>query len=199
MLGALRNIVQRVRQRLELREHTPYTKAEYFRKQGAKIGEGCFIVPAILGAEPYLVRIGNHVAIAKGVSFVTHDGATWIFRDEMPDVQAFGPIVIEDNCLIGLNAVIFPNVRIGPNSIVGANSVVISDVPANTMVIGVPARPLGSVIKYKEKCAAQWAVQRPSDCVIEPGETWWTSAHFDSNRQKLKVHLMELFADRLNP
>jgi len=197
VLQQVRNLIARLRNSYELRKYTPYTRAEYFRRQGAQVGEHCFIVPTNLGTEPYLVKIGNHVAIANGVVFITHDGAAWVFRDEVPDAQVFGPIVIEDNCIVGQNAILFPNIHIGRNSIVGAGSVVINDVPANTIVMGVPARPLGSVDKYREKCLDRWKVQRPKNLVLEPGETWWSSKHFGENREKLRQHLTQLFREQL--
>jgi acetyltransferase-like isoleucine patch superfamily enzyme len=194
----LRGVYRRVRTSIEKHGYTPFTMAEYLRKSGARIGTDCFIVPDDLGAEPYLVKIGNHVAIAGGVVFMTHDGAPWIFRDEVPDLQIFGPIVIEDNCIIGGRAILFPNVRIGPNSVVGAGSVVISDVPPNTIVMGVPARPFGSLDKYRQKCLERWAEQRPPDIVIEPGETWWSSRHHAANRERLRKHLLTLFDSELS-
>jgi acetyltransferase-like isoleucine patch superfamily enzyme len=198
LFGRIRGVIEQLRESYEKRKYSPTTVAEYLRRQGAQIGEGCFIVPRSLGTEPYLVRIGNHVAIARGALFITHDGATWIFRDEAsPNLQSYGPIVIEDNCVIGANAVLFPNIRIGANSIVGAGSVVISDVPPNTIVMGVPARPFGSIEKYKEKCFERWKAQRPPDIILEPGETWWTSRHWHDNRRKLRLHLTELFRDQL--
>ena len=193
----IRKLVARLRASYELRKYSPVTIAEYLRRQGSQIGEGCFIVPTSLGTEPYLVKIGNHVAIAYGVTFSTHDGAAWIFRDQVPDTQVFGPIVIEDNCIIGSNVILLPNIRIGRNSVVGAGSVVISDVPPNSVVVGAPARPLGSVDKYREKCIERWKVQRPPDAILEPGETWWNSKHFSENREKLKRHLMQLFREQL--
>jgi acetyltransferase-like isoleucine patch superfamily enzyme len=193
----IRKLVARLRASYELRKYSPATIAEYLRRQGSQIGEGCFIVPTSLGTEPYLVKIGNHVAIAYGVTFSTHDGAAWIFRDQVPDTQVFGPIVIEDNCIIGSNVILLPNIRIGRNSVVGAGSVVISDVPPNSVVVGVPARPLGSVDKYREKCLERWKAQRPPDAILEPGETWWNSKHFSENREKLKRHLMQLFREQL--
>lgn len=197
MFHLFRNLVARLRGAYELRKYNPTTRAEYFRRQGAQVGDNCFIVPTNLGTEPYLVKIGNHVAIANGVVLITHDGAAWIFRDEVPDAQVFGPIVIEDNCIVGQNAILFPNIRIGRNSIVGAGSVVISDVPPNTIVVGVPARPLGSVDKYREKSLERWKAQRPQDVVLEPGETWWNSKHFAENREKLRRHLTQLFREQL--
>lgn len=197
MRNLLRAVYQRIRIGLEKRCYTPWTMAEYLRKAGAQIGEGCFIVPTQLGTEPYLVKIGNHCAIAAEVTFMTHDGAPWVFRDEVPDLQVFGPIVIKDNCILGLRSIIFPNVSIGPNSIVAAGSVVISDVPPNTIVMGVPARPFGSLEKYRQKCLQRWAEQRPPGTVIEPGETWWDSRHFAANSKRLRKHLLELFPDKL--
>lgn len=197
VLRQARNLIARLRRSYELRKYTPATIAEHLRRQGAQIGENCFIVPTDLGTEPYLVKIGNHVAVAHGVLFGTHDGAAWVFRDEVPDTQVFGPIIIEDNCMIGNNAILLPNIRIGRNSIVGAGAVVISDVPPNSIVIGVPARPFGSIDKYREKCIERWKEQRPPDALLEPGETWWNSRHFSENREKLRKHLLQVFREQL--
>jgi len=199
LLKSLKSLYAQARQSLELRKYNPYTIAEYFRKQGAQIGEHCFIVPTDLGNEPYLVKIGNHVAIAAHVAFITHDGAAWVFRDEMPDLQVFGPIVIEDNCIIGLRAIIFPNVRIGRNSVVAAGSLVINDVPPNSVVMGVPARAFGSMEKYREKCLQRWAEQRPPSVRAQNGDTWWNSPEATANRTKLREHLLHVFRDQLHP
>jgi acetyltransferase-like isoleucine patch superfamily enzyme len=201
MISAVLNLIRatysRIRLAAELRHYNEFTIAEYLRKQGAEIGEGCSIISRDLGPEPYLVKLGNHVTIAHGVIFMTHDGGAWLFRQEFPDLQVFGPIVIEDNCVIGINAVLCPNIRIGPNSIVAAGSVVISDVPPNTIAMGVPARPLGSIDKYREKCLERWNQQRPPGIVIEPGATWWNSKHLGQNREKLRRHLTALFRDQM--
>jgi acetyltransferase-like isoleucine patch superfamily enzyme len=191
------SLIRKIMTAFELRRYDRYTIAEYLRKQGAQIGDNCSIIPTTLGAEPYLVKIGNNVAISAGVKFMTHDGGARIFKGEIPDIQVFGPIIIEDNCMIGQNAILFPNIRIGKNSIVGANSVVIADVPPETIVMGVPARPFGSIAKYREKCVERWEMQRPPDCLIEPGENWWYSKHFHENRKKLKDHLLKVFEKEL--
>ena len=60
------------------------------------------------------------------------------------------PVVIEDDVLIGANAVILEGVRVGRGSVVAAGAVVINDVPPETVVAGVPAR----VIKAKDEKAA---------------------------------------------
>ena len=79
-----------------------------------------------------------------------------MFREEIPDLNVFGKIEIKDNCFIGINSIIMPNVTIGPNAVVGAGAVVTKDVPANTVVAGVPARVICSADEYKEKCIRRW-------------------------------------------
>lgn len=189
----VKNGMRRLKKFMILSRYNNYTIAEYFRKQGAHVGEDCSILIRNIGDEVYLVKIGNHVTIAGGVIFATHDGGTWIFRQEIPNIQVFGPIIIEDNCVIGQNAILFPNIRIGRNSIVGAGAVVISDIPPNSIAMGVPARVWSSVEKYRKKCIERWNQQKPPDCIIEEGRTWWNSKHYEENVRKLRMHLTNLF------
>jgi acetyltransferase-like isoleucine patch superfamily enzyme len=190
----VRYVFARIRHACIMRRYNRFNIAEYYRRLGMKIGEKCSIIPVDLGAtEPYLVSIGNHVTIAQNVVLMTHDGGAWIFRNEDPNIQVFGPIIIEDNCVIGANVIILPNVCIGRNSIVAAGSVVISDVPSDSIVMGVPARVFGSIEKYREKCFERWQAQRPEDCIIEDGKCWWDSINYTQNREKLKKHLLKLF------
>jgi acetyltransferase-like isoleucine patch superfamily enzyme len=51
-----------------------------------------------------------------------------------------GKIIIQKNAWIGANATILPGVTIGENSVVAAGAVVSKDVPAKTLVGGIPAR-----------------------------------------------------------
>lgn len=136
--------------------YNEYNIAEYYRKQGARIGENCRIDVRSEWFDAQLITIGNHVFIAQGVLLHTHDGGAWIMRDEIANIRITGPIVIDDNCIIGANAQILPKVHIGKNSIIGAGSVVISDIPPDSIAIGVPARVIGSTLKYREKNIAIW-------------------------------------------
>jgi len=77
-----------------------YTNEQYARTIGVNIGENCSIGTRNFGSEPYLITIGNHVQITDNVFFFTHGGG-WIFRDELPDFDCFGKIVIKDNVYIG--------------------------------------------------------------------------------------------------
>ena len=55
------------------------------------------------------------------------------------------PIVLERNVWVGANATILPGVTIGENAVVAAGAVVTKNVPANTVVGGVPARVLRTI------------------------------------------------------
>lgn len=61
-----------------------------------------------------------------------------------------GAPVIGDNVYLATGAKILGPITIGDNAVVGANSVVLHDVPANTTVAGIPARPL---VLQKEEAA----------------------------------------------
>jgi acetyltransferase-like isoleucine patch superfamily enzyme len=52
------------------------------------------------------------------------------------------PVVIEDDCNIGVGAIILPGVTIGRAARIGAGAVVTADVPAGAVYAGVPARDL---------------------------------------------------------
>ena len=58
------------------------------------------------------------------------------------------PVVIEDDCFIGTNAIILKGTHLGARSIVAAGSVVAGlDVPADSMVKGNPAQVVYSYEK----------------------------------------------------
>jgi len=52
---------------------------------------------------------------------------------------------IETGCLIGIGAIVLDGVRVGKESIIGAGSVVTKDVPARSLVVGVPGRKLKDI------------------------------------------------------
>lgn len=161
MLRIFKRLYAKLLRSVELSRYNDFTIAEHFRKQGARIGEDNRIEIRSLGPEPYLIKIGNHCTIAPNVLFLVHDGATWVFTEEDPSLQKFAPVVIKDNCFIGMNSIIMGNVTIGPNSVVGAGSIVTKDVPPDTVVAGNPARTICTIGEYRDKVTAAWAGQKP--------------------------------------
>ena len=123
------------------------------RKWGVKIGRGCFInSPVSFGPEPYLISIGNKCVITSGVKFINHNGAQWVLKNKYSYLGTlYGPIVINDNCFIGVNSIILQNVVVGPNSIIASGSVVNNDIPQNSVYGGVPAKFISSLEDFLEK------------------------------------------------
>jgi serine O-acetyltransferase len=61
-----------------------------------------------------------------------------------------GAPIIEDGCVLCAGAKILGPIRVGERAVVGANAVVLHDVPARTVVAGIPARVLRRDIQIEE-------------------------------------------------
>ena len=83
-----------------------------------------------------------------------HIGAGAVLAGVLEPPSA-SPVIIEDDVLIGANAVVLEGVRVGQGAVVAAGSVVTTDVPAGAVVAGSPAK----LIKLKdEKTAGKTAI-----------------------------------------
>ncbi len=105
------------------------------------IAPGMDIGPGLLLAHPVGVTIGHNLKIGPNVTFA--GGVTCAARDPFAtEAQPFA--TIEEGATIGAHAVLVGGVRIGKGAMVGANSVVLSDVPDHAVVLGSPARQVGT-------------------------------------------------------
>ena len=103
------------------------------------------------GSEPWIITLGNNVHITDGVRFITHDGGTLIFRKDVPDLEITKPIVVGDDVYIGTNVIILPGVKIGSRVVIGAGAIVATDIPDNSVAVGVPAKVIKTADEYLEK------------------------------------------------
>ncbi len=91
---------------------------------------------------PPLTVIGNNVFIGPAAAFT---------NDPYPMSPKMAGVIVEDGAIIGGGAVFKAGVRVGRNSVVAMASVVTKDVPADTVVMGHPARPAYSRAEYDNK------------------------------------------------
>jgi acetyltransferase-like isoleucine patch superfamily enzyme len=89
--------------------------------------------------------IGAGCDVSSGAQIYTHSSARrCVSGRRFPDVER-RPTRIGDRVFIGANAVVNMGVTIGDEVVVAAGAVVTRDVPARTVVAGVPARPVADV------------------------------------------------------
>ncbi len=90
------------------------------------------------------LEIGEDVAMAAGVLVYTQSNADSEGGDTPVARQPvrYAPVVIGDACWLGAGVRVLPGIILGRKVHVGAGAVVIRDVPDQTVVAGVPAKPL---------------------------------------------------------
>lgn len=124
---------------------------------GEEVDESTTLFPPFYTNVGRNIHLGRHVFINHACSFLDLGGIT--IEDEVmigPRVNITsenhpvdvaerktmvpGAVVIKRNAWIGGAASIMPGITIGENAVVAAGAVVTKDVPANTVVAGVPAK-----------------------------------------------------------
>jgi tetrahydrodipicolinate N-acetyltransferase len=99
---------------------------------GAVIGEGTMIDMNVV--------VGGRGTIGKNC----HIGAGAVVAGVIEPPSAT-PVIVEDDVVVGANAVLLEGVRVGKGSVVAAGAVVVDDVPENVVVAGIPARVIKSI------------------------------------------------------
>lgn len=94
------------------------------------------------------IYIGDNVTVASYVKFITGTHNT-----KSPKFEAsFWPIEVDDYAWICTGATICANVHIGKGAVVAAGAVVTGDVPAYTIVGGIPAKKIGERCREFDYC-----------------------------------------------
>ncbi len=110
-----------------------------------QVGQNTWIGPFTVLDGSGGLTIGNNCSISTGVQIYSHDTLMRRLSDGKisPERQ---PTSVGDSCYIGPLSVVAKGVTIGHHSVIGAHSFVNRDVPAFTVVHGVPARVRGKVV-----------------------------------------------------
>jgi maltose O-acetyltransferase len=103
------------------------------------IGDRCLLNTPLFIDLNDEVRIDDEVNIGHHSTLIT---SSHLVGDAMrrAGLLTTAPIVLERGCWLAANVTVLPGVTIGRGAIIAAGSVVVSDIPANTLAGGVPAR-----------------------------------------------------------
>ena len=110
-------------------------------QRGATIGKNCKISSHTFICEG--VHIGDGVFVGHNVTFINDKMPRAVNLDGSLQTDADWKLeetFVKNGASIGSSSTIMCGITIGENSIVGAGAVVTKDVPANTVVAGVPAK-----------------------------------------------------------
>ena len=119
-------------------------------REQVEIGKNAVIM---MGA---VINIGAVIGGRGTVGKNCHIGAGAVIAGVIEPPSA-KPVVIEDDVVIGANAVILEGVRVGKGAVVAAGAIVTDDVPEYTVVAGVPARVIK---KIDEKTRAKTEIKQ---------------------------------------
>ena len=155
-------------------------------EEGMRVGTGVSVMGSVnFGSEPYLISLGNNVRISSNVTFITHDGGTWAFRNyydgEFQDTLKFGRIEVGNGTFIGSGSTILPGVKIGHHAVVGAGSIVTKDIPDETVWAGVPAKQICSLLEYAQKSKAAFPADFDMDAYHKDKKQYLIKYYMDDH------------------
>lgn len=148
---------------LNSRYHTMEERRQLFEKlTGTEVDETFRMFPPFTTDCGKNIHIGKNVFINSGCRFQDQGGIT-LGDDTLVGHNVViatlnhglaandrgslypSPVVIGKNVWVGAGATILPGVTIGENAVIAAGAVVAKDVPANTIVGGVPAKVIKKI------------------------------------------------------
>lgn len=135
---------------LDLKEINARIEPGAFIRDQVEIGDNAVImmgavinIGAVIGAGTMIdmgAILGGRATVGKNC----HIGAGAVLAGVIEPPSA-DPVVIEDNVLVGANAVILEGIRVGAGAVVAAGAIVVDDVAPNTVVAGIPARKIKDI------------------------------------------------------
>lgn len=101
------------------------SNCQIFSGHSLEVGAG-----TVIAAYAYLLSGGNYDTTRAAPPFADQLG-----------LEVRGPTIVGKNNWIGAGAIVLDGVRTGFHAVIGAGAVVTSDIPSDTLAVGVPARP----------------------------------------------------------
>ena len=124
--------------RLRLRCETIPIEIGAAKNGSLVLGERVFINTGATVVANHSIVVGDDCLIGDLVAIFDSDH----HRMEPSRPTRFAPVRLGANVWVGRAAIILPGVTIGDHAVIAAGSIVTGDVPARTLMAGVPARPV---------------------------------------------------------
>lgn len=132
-----------------------WLRVALWRSSGLSIGMDTYIGKRLLyihsSDDPNILIIEDRAGISYNVTIITESSPIWDSKNRSGlldyDIISRGKVRIMHDTWIGTGVIILPNVTVHEFSIIGSGAVVTKDVPAYSIVAGVPAK----VIKKLER------------------------------------------------
>lgn len=108
---------------------------------GITIGDNCFLGDGVTLDTAERIILENDVTLSFDVMVLTHTNVGYKnhpVQEHIPSVAK--PTILKNGCFVGVRAVVLPGLTVGAGAAVAAGAVVTKDVPAKTLVAGVPAK-----------------------------------------------------------
>lgn len=109
------------------------------------IGKNTWVGPyTLLDGSGGILKIGDFCSISSGVQIYTHQTVKWALTGGKATYEK-NKVTIGSCCYLGPYSVVTMGVKIGRCSVIGAHSLVNHDIPAYSIVFGIPAKVVGKV------------------------------------------------------
>lgn len=146
--GLLRTYMQKRLHLWARRCILPRLRLYLYRRMGIRIGRNVFVgLDSYLDCQfPELITIEDDVTISFRVTVVVHDDARRLDRIEPGAGDGtVAPVRLRRGCYLGAGCLVLPGVTVGERAVVASGAVVTRDVEPESVVAGVPARPIGRI------------------------------------------------------
>lgn len=139
-----RRLMEKIKGAAPELEHVALVDSRAVVASSVVVSQGAFIeAGSVIGPETY---IGEGVIVDNG-AVVSHDCHIGAHSHLSPGCSLSGIVRLEGNVLVGVGACINSQVNVGMNVVITPGSAVVSDIPADSVVSGNPARIIGRSLR----------------------------------------------------
>lgn len=129
-------LADKLKQRFSLQFHTLVHPSAYVSPL-ARLAEGVFVgANSVIGPG---ARLAEHVFVNRGVT-IGHDTHIGAFSRIQPGSNLGGLSRIGHGVTVAIGATLIERLVVGDHAFIGAGAVATADIPANVLVVGIPAK-----------------------------------------------------------